>query len=282
MKFPALILMTACALTFSGAAGDAGATLAELEGRYAADRAVALRLVLSRYADDLAGLQKKLIEAGDTSGAARVQLERDRILPALGLPAVAAEDAGEFAAFEDQPAAPALPREAPALPAGNLDAILKSLQPPSSTAAREDSRPKPDSPDQDNSKGSRKVLRMESAQLQGNYDPTYGYVYWSAGRSAGWTLNDLPPGSYRLLLRYACDDKEGGGKLQAKFGGNTLEAEVPPTGHWKRKRDLTIGPFEITASRVDLVLQTASLKPGALYLMDLTAVLVLPAGAMPP
>jgi hypothetical protein len=246
---------------------------------------VALRLVLARYADDLGSLHRKLLEAGDASGAARVQLERDRILPALGLPEVAAEDAGEFAAFEDAPAAPALPRVAPATLAGNLDAILKSLQPPSpkaGLAAPAADQAKPGTPEQGPPKDSRRVLRMGTAQLKGSYDPAYGYVYWSPGRSAVWTLNDLPPGAYRLHLRYACDDKEGGGKVQAKFGGKTLEAEVPPTGNWRRNRNLTLGPFEITASRVDLVLQPASLKPEALYLMDLTAVLVQPVDATPP
>ena len=285
MKFLPLFLLIAWSCPPPGAAADPAGILTELETRYAEDRAVALRLVLARYADDLEKLQRTLLETGDASGAARVQLERDRILPALGLPVVAAENADEFAAFEEPAPAPPLPAVAPAGPMGNLEDILKTLRPPSPKPITEAPAPGMAKPGQDvpgSPKDTRRVLRMGAAQLLGSYDPVYGYVYWSSGRSASWTLNDLPPGSYRLHLRYACDDKEGGGKLQAKFGGTTLEAEVPPTGNWKRKRDLTIGPFEITASRVDLKLQPVSLKPGALYLMDLTAVLVLPADAPPP
>ena len=80
-------------------------------------------------------------------------------------------------------------------------------------------------------------------------------------------------------MRYSCDDKEGGGKLAAKFGSAKIDAEVTPTGSWKRKRDLVIGPFQITDSRADLILTPVSVRPGTYYLMDLAAVIVLPADA---
>ena len=278
MKAP--ILTFALVLTFGlrSMAVDLVAILTELEARYAEDRAVSLRLVLARYADDLERLQTNMLEAGDVSGAARVLLERDRILPALGLPAPPEEEADEFAVFEELPPAPAVPLSAPAATPRDLDALLKTLMPPApvTTAANPGNAGKPAPSPTSPGRGGRRLLRMANAQLLGTYDPVYGYVYWSAGRSASWTVNDLPPGSYKLQLRYACDSKEGGGKLRAKFGAGTMEVEVPPTGSWKRKSDLSIGPFAVGESRADLLLQPVSLSTGASYLMDLTAVIVLP------
>ena len=284
MKFFRLILVLATTPATAALAGDAAAVLTELEARYAGDRAVCLRLVLARYADELAGLQQQMLQAGDATAAARVQLERDRILPALGLPATAAEDADEFAAFEVEAPAPLLPQTAPVTVPADLDAILKTLLPPARDTAVAgtpgQTRPAPGAGNP--ARGGRRFLRMSGAQLQGTYDPLYGYIYWSRGHAASWTLNDLPPGTYQLKIRYSCDDKLGGGKLKATFGTSTVEAEVPPTGNWKRKRDLVIGPFEIKKSRADLVLEPSTLRPGAAYLMDMAALLVVPVAAPPP
>ena len=125
-------------------------------------------------------------------------------------------------------------------------------------------------------RGAKRILRMTNAQLEGTYDPAFGYYYWSGGRSASWTLSDLAPGSYRLVLRYSCDAKTGGGKLSARFGGGKIELEVPSTGGWNRRRELVIGPFEITGSRADLILEPGKLSASASYLMDLNALLVQP------
>ena len=283
MKMPILLFLLLAGVAQWAAASDPVAALTDLEKRYGEDRAAALRLVLARYTDELAALQKLLLEAGDTAGAARVQLERDRIFPALGLPAVSAENADEFAAFEEPAAAPVLPPGNLSATPGDLESILKTLLPPapSTTAAVTPAGPaKPPVPG--TAGAGRRLLRMATAQLSGTYDPVYGYVYWSGGRSASWTLSDLLPGFYKLQLRYMCDDEAGGGTLRARFGEITLETDVPPTGNWKRKRDLVIGPFEIKETRAEVTLTTASVRQGASYLMDLAAVLVLPADAATP
>jgi hypothetical protein len=263
------------------AAPAAGLTpLAALEAACAAERTAVLRGVLARYADDLEALENSLIAAGDNSGAARVRLERDRVLPSLGLPVTGAVDADEFAAFEtpvDQPP-PVLPSAVP----GDLEGILKSLL-PSTGDPKPPSPIKPDAPAPPVAgRSSKRLLKMNSAQLSGPYDPSLGYGYWMAGRSATWTLSDLPPGSYRLVLRCACDAKDGGGgKVSAKFGSETIIAEVAGTGGWKRPRDLEIGPFQITESRVDLVLGVSFLTPNSTYLMDLYGLIVKPATPSP-
>lgn len=249
-----------------------------LENSYAADRASALRMVLARYVEELAALEQTLAAAGDASGAARVRLEHDRVLPALGLPAVAAEDADEFAAFEEpaavpEPAAPAvLPRD--------LDAILQSLAPAASnkTATSPLSTAAAGSPDAGPSgKGSKRTLRMSTAALNGPLDPVHPWQYWSSGRTASWTLSGLPAGTYQVVLRYACDDKAGGGKVSIRLGDTTREVEVTPTGNWKRRGALAAGSFVIKDSRADLVIQSAALYPGVSYLMDLMAVTISPA-----
>jgi hypothetical protein len=247
-----------------------------LANSYAADRAAALRQVLARYVDELAALEKSLAAAGDASGAARVRLEHDRILPALGLPAVAAEDADEFAAFEEPAAVPVPP--APAVLPKDLNAIVQSLlpggpdKPEASVLPAAGGTPGAAPP----GKGSKRLLRMGTAALNGTFDPVYPWQYWSPGRTASWTLSGLPQGSYQVLLRYACDDKAGGGKLTVRLGDITREVEIAPTGSWKRRRELVAGSFEIKGSRADLVLQPATLIPGASYLMDLVAVMIVP------
>ena len=252
----------------------APASLAALEANYAEDRAASLRRVLAKYVDELQFLEQSLAAAGDASGAARVRLERDRVLPSLGLPAVAAADADEFAAFEEgsDPPMPAVPSTVPA----DLGAILKSLL-PGGTATSAAAGPAPATTGSAvPGRGAKQVLRMANAQLEGTYDPAFGFHYWSGGRSASWTLSDLTPGSYRLVLRYSCDEKTGGGKLSARFGSGKIELEVPSTGSWNRRRELVIGPFEIAGARADLILEPVKLSSSASYLMDLNALLVQP------
>ncbi|MDB6071254.1 MAG: hypothetical protein JWL81_2425 [Verrucomicrobiales bacterium] len=273
-------LKTGADLPFTSGAA-ASDPLAALEAAYAENRAAALRRVLARYADELETLGQTLAANGDTAGAARARMERDRVLPALGLPAVSAEDAGDFAAFEDgpDPVAPA----PPATPPGDLDSILKSLQSGPQSAAADTAKSGPaaastpaGSASGGSAKGARRLLRMTNAELIGEYDALYGHYSWFMGSKARWTLNDLPPGTYQLLLRYTCDEKDGGGRIAAEFGTGKVEADIVPTGGWKRRKEIVLGPFEVTGNRAEVLLKVASIKKGALYLMDLSALLVQP------
>jgi len=256
--------------------------LAALEARFAGERAVALRRVLAKYVDELEVMEKSLLQAGDAAGAARVRLERDRVWPALGLPAVSAGDADEFAAFEDPGPVPAPAVLPPVLAAaGDLDSILKTLLPVTAPAAASvsPSAGLASPAALGTGKGAKRVLRMGNAQLQGPWDPAQGYYYWYSGRTASWTLNDLPPGTYHLVMRYACDEKDkGGGKLKVRFGSaEKREVQITGTGGWKRRREMTLGPFVIRESRADLLLEA---DPGGSFLFDLVALLVQPAGAV--
>jgi len=252
--------------------------LRALEQNYAQERAAAMRRVLALYVDELEVLEKSLTAAGDATGAARVRLEHDRVLPALGLSAVSSSDADEFAAFEDELPVPAL-KPVPAAPPADFEAILNTLRPAPATPAGEGKTPAgPSGSPPGNPKGAKRLLRMGNAKLEDSFDPTAGHEYWYSSRTASWTLNDLPPGSYQLVLRYACDERDkGGGKLKVRFGpAKEMEVTISGTGGWKRRRELTIGPFEIKDTRADLIFTAF---PSPLYLMDLAAVQVQPAVA---
>lgn len=116
--------------------------LTALEAQYAAGRNADLLAVLARYADELAALQRSLLAAGDTAGAARVQLELDRVQPLVAPPRTEAPS-GEFSVFEDpavkRPAAPATPLsgKAATVPApAELEALLRFLSDGASAPAR--------------------------------------------------------------------------------------------------------------------------------------------------
>lgn len=262
-------------------AGSASATdsgLAALEEQYAAQRSADLRSALARYADELTALQKSLITAGDNSGAAKVQLELEKVLPVLGTapkPVAGEGGADDFSMFEESVPETMLPAAA-ATPA-DLDAILRAFQ-----SAKEPAATGPGTPGttaKPGGKTGRRILKMSAAQLTGSYTPDSGQSYWnSKGVTASWTLSDMPTGTCRLVLHYASDDKTGGGHVTVRVGTAKLEAEVPATGSWTRFRDLSIGPFPVTDSRVDLIVEAGSLREGASYLLDLKAVLVIPGG----
>lgn len=256
--------------------------LAALETQYAAERTADLLAGLARYADELAALQKTLLTAGDAAGAARVQLELDRVLPVIA-PVTAHQppDGNEFSLFDEPAAAPSSPATLSADTAtpADLESLLRALQPVPAAAASGNpggTAPKPGFPAR-TGKTAKRLLKMASAQLTGSYFPESGYLYWHGpGRRAIWTLSDLPTTSCLVVLRYACDEKIGGGRLSVRVGATKVEVDVPSTGSWTRYRDLTIGPLAISDSRADLALEVASLKSGATALMDLKAVMVIP------
>lgn len=263
--------------------------MSALEAQYAAERTSDLLAGLARYADELTALQKSLLAAGDTAAAARVQLELDRVLPAVG-PVKAEPAADDFSIFEEtDPASKPLPLAAGTVTPADLESLLKALLPPapgsspipaatgSGAGSGSGSGGSPSKPDAASIKTGRRLLKMASAQLNGSWIPDYSYLYWiTTGRRAVWTIEDLPAVPCKVVLRYACDDKLGGGKLTVRLGEAKTEIDVPPTGSWTRYRDLPVGTLKNAAARADLVVEVASLKTGATALMDLKAVMVIP------
>ena len=266
----------------------AGASLEELERGYAEDRAAALRRVLARYVDELKALEASLAASQDAAGATRVRLERERVFPALGLPAVEARGADDFAAFEEAVEVPLalVPRVLPRDFKGLVGSLLPLGAGVPAGAAPEGAADGGIGGAEGGAggKGARRLLRMASAQRSGVYDAASGYEFWTEGKTAAWVLEDLPAGTYRLVLRYACSEQEGGGgKLLAQMGSAAVEEVVPGTGGWNRRREWVVGPFAVSGGRVDVVLKAASLASGGKYLMDFTALQVQPvSGAATP
>lgn len=264
----------------SASSSAAETDLAALEAAYAEDRAVFLRRLLARYVDELGALESTMTAAGDQAGAARVRLEYGRVLPALGLPEVAAENSEEFSAFEEGAVRPE--PVAPLILPKDLDAILLSLQPARAAASSggtsaEDKGKIPAAPGSPAlNRSFRRVLRMTTAQLTEKVESSYPWMYWMTGSRASWNLNDLPVGSYQLVLRYACDELHGG-TLAVSFGESKIETKLAPTGSWKRRREVVIGPFEIKSPRADLLLKVNSVNPTGYSLMDFHSVLIQPA-----
>ncbi|MDB6136408.1 MAG: hypothetical protein JWM59_4651 [Verrucomicrobiales bacterium] len=115
------------------APATADPVLTALEAQYAAGRNADLLAVLARYADELAALQRSLLAAGDTAGAARVQLELDRVQPLVALPRTEGQGLelnGPGGPAVKRPAAPAPPLsgKAATVPApAELEALLRFL-----------------------------------------------------------------------------------------------------------------------------------------------------------
>ena len=196
------------------------------------------------------------------------------MLPSLALTEVAEESSGEFSVFEDGAAEPVAPLILPK----DLDSILRSLQPagaasasPATTVDKGKKTAAPGSPASNRS--FRRVLKMNTAELTEKVESCYPWMYWMTGRSASWSLNDLPPGSYQFVLRYACDELHGG-TLAVNFGEGKIETKLAPTGSWKRRREVMIGPFEIKSPRADLLLKVNSVNPTGYSLMDFHSILI--------
>ncbi len=264
----------------SAPSSSAETDLAAMEAAYAEDRAVVLRRLLARYVDELGALESSLTAAGDQAGAAMVRLEHGRVLPALGLPEVAAGNSEDFSAFEEGSGGPE--PVAPLILPKDLDAILLSLQPARAAASSggtsaEDKGKIPAPPGSPAlNRSFRRVLRMNTAQLTEKVESSYPWMYWMTGRSALWNLSDLPAGFYQLMLRYACDELHGG-TLAVSFGENKIETKMAPTGSWRRRREVVIGPFEIKSPRADLLLKVNSVNPTGYSLMDFHSLMIQPA-----
>ncbi len=255
------------------ARAEAPGALEGLERGYAEDRAAALRRVLARYADELAVLEGSLVAAKDEAGAGRVRVEREGVLAALGLPAVEAVEADDFAAFEEVVEVP-VPLVPSVLPK-DLAGTVRSLLPPGVSRGLAAAAPAVGGTGAGS--GGRRLLRMATAERTGVYDAASGYEFWTQGKSASWIVEDVAAGNYRVVLRYACDEKDGGGgKVMVQMGSVKLEVALPGTGGWTRRRELVVGPFAVSAGRVDVVVKAASLAEGGRYLMDFTALQVQP------
>jgi len=97
-------------------------------------------------------------------------------------------------------------------------------------------------------------LAMDNAELQGvSRDPGTGALtqWQKPGATATWTLPNLPPGGYEVVLVYECGALEGG-SLQIKERTFTLTTDIATT--LRGPAEFNIGTLKISDGAGQLVL----------------------------
>jgi hypothetical protein len=119
------------------------------------------------------------------------------------------------------------------------------------------------------------LLPLDQAKLSGvTFDAKGGCLteWRKAGACATWTLPDLPPGGYEIVLRYGCDALEGGTVL-VKEATFTLTAPIQTTLRGPVEKN--IGTLKITDGSGALTLSAANVLRD--NLMKLYSVELIPA-----
>ncbi len=118
------------------------------------------------------------------------------------------------------------------------------------------------------------TLPLEDARLEGGVQRTGGELTgWSGPDSAAsWTLPNLPPGGYEILLKYRCGALEGG-TLEIQETRFHLSAEVLTTLRGPQEKNL--GTLKITDGTGPLVIRARGVLKD--NLMHLLAVHLVPA-----
>ncbi len=248
-------------------------TLEEMEARLQEQRATALRARLITYTDELDKLHARFNAAGETVAAALVKTELDSVAAAM-------RQLAGIARRQADPPAPGELKEdeeisAPDLAARRIDQIVArfaaakgSARPSASSLAAAPARPR--------------VLKFDKSRRSSTYDYLEGRAYWAYESSyAQWSLSDLTPGEYEVILRYA-DDAGTGGKAIIKAGAVTLEVTVPKGGKNARDQKLSAGTLTIKEPGVDVRVENGGLAGKADALWNLDSIVLQPAAAKRP
>lgn len=265
-------LLLMAALPLNAQDYDRDRALEEQEAKLQEQRATALRARLVIYTDELEELHNKLAAAGDTAGAAKVQAELDAVqIPMKQLAGIARRQADPPAAGElkeDEDISPT------ALAARRINGILKRFA----------SAPAPARPAALTGSGAARprVLRMDKARINSNYDYYRDSAsYWAYdGSYAQWSLTDLTPGEYEVVVRYSAGPASGG-KAIIKVAGQTFNVTVPKGEKGGRELKLTAGTVTISESGADVRVQNAGLAAKAEHLWKLDAIVLQPAVKRP-
>lgn len=249
--------------------------LAILETRLQEQRAAAIRARLILYTDELQALQTQFANAGDSASADAVQRELETArLAVKRLTAIARGRADPAVADELKDGEPL---NATALAAKRIDGIIARFDPDLSNAPAAPGRILSASPPR------QRVLRMERATRNPEYAEYDGASYWAYESSyAAWTVEDMAPGEYEVILRYSAGENTGG-KAVVKIAGRKLEVTVPKRekGQGPKEQKLNAGTVKVKEPGVDIRVEHGGLARGADYLWNLEAVLLQPAGKRP-
>lgn len=246
--------------------------LRQMDSRLQEQRAVAARTRLMLYSDELRKLQSQYTATGEATAAVAVQKELDAVALAVKrLAAIARGQAGPPESGElkeDEKVSDA------ALAAKRIDAIIAKF-----------SQAKGDGPAARNAQAGQmraRLLKIERASKNPGFSQYEGSSYWAYDSSyAVWTLDDLAPGEYEIVLRYS-GSAVSGGKAVVKAAGQKFEVTVP-RGEKGGRKELTLsaGNLKVKEGGVDVRVESGGLAARADCLWNLHAVALVPAGKRP-
>ena len=243
----------------SGEKQDEDAAMKALEDRHAAERHRLLRRRFAVYADELERLQAELRAKGRAADADAVAAERRRVMEVL-------EAKEEPLPASGMPMGPTPQERAEAFAAGLTPE--PSVEPVAGAGA---------------SSGS--VLRVRQLKIEKagvNRDlleygsSGVGRGYWSHEKAtAAWTVSNLAPGEYAVVLRFLCG-ASGGGTVEVQAGRDKFTVEVPQGDSWSKRQVLQAGTVKVTGSGLDVRVVAKGKRDEDGSIWDLRAVMLEP------
>jgi hypothetical protein len=248
--------------------------LAALETRLQAERAAAIHARLVLYSDELEKLEAQYTAASDTFSASAVQQERTSVGDAMKRLASIAD--GKIEPAEPDELKPKEVLDNTALAARRIDAIIARF---SRARSEPDSAADTSSPP---GQPGRRTLRMDNKVVKNReHAKLEGSAYWAYDNSyAVWSVNDLAPGEYEVVLRYT--GSKSGGKATVKIAKQVLDVIVPTVEKGQSKFEpITAGTVKITERGADVRVESGGRAKGADYLWNLQSLTLVPVPKRP-
>jgi putative heme-binding domain-containing protein len=95
-------------------------------------------------------------------------------------------------------------------------------------------------------------LRASNCSIFGGtlvFEPAHGNLgYWqSSDDRAAWACDVVQPGTYEVVLEYACDNGTSGNRFRLQAGSQQIMGKTTGTGSWDNYQELPIGNIELSA-----------------------------------
>ena len=238
---------------------DEDAAMKALEERHAAERHRMLRRRFALYADELERLQADLRAKGRAADADAVAAERRRVMEVL-------EAKEEPLPASGMPMGPTPQERAEAFAAGLTPE--PSLEPVAGANAASGSVVRVRQLKIEKAGVNRDLLEYGSSGV--------GRGYWSNERAtASWTVSNLAPGEYAVVLRFLCG-ASGGGTVEVQAGRDKFTVEIPQGESWSRRQVLQAGTVKVTGSGLDVRVVAKGKREEDGSIWDLRAVMLEP------
>lgn len=105
--------------------------------------------------------------------------------------------------------------------------------------------------------------------------------YWTANEKAGWNVEEIAEGSYKVLLEYARPKTENDESITITVStmSSVFSVEIPATGDWEVYQTVELGEIGIDASVKRLILGNENLRET--YFINLKNVYLIPVSDEP-